>query len=140
MLSLAGYEGLVKGVDSLAEEAFEPPDRIALEYNVVAMATGRVDWVSDGRRLVGVEGGSELFKYTTGTGCMLDSVVASFMAVNRDYLKASIEASLVFKRAGEIAEIKAGRNPATFRIELINALHNIDRFIEVKDRVKVVRL
>jgi len=139
MLSLAGYGGLVRGVDSLAEEAYEPLDRIAVEYSVVAMATGRVDYVSDGRRLVAVEGGSELFKYTTGTGCMLGSVVASFMAVNRDYLRASVEASIVFKRAGEVAEARAGRNPATFRVELINAIHNIDKLLGGGGRVKVLR-
>lgn len=140
MLSLAGRTGLVKGVDSLAEESYEPLERIALEYDVVAMATGRIDYLSDGRRLVGVEGGSELFKYTTGTGCMLGSVVASFMAVNRDYLRASVEASLVFKRAGEVAEVKAGRNPASFRVELINAIHNIDKFLPVEGRVKFIKI
>jgi hydroxyethylthiazole kinase len=139
MLALAGYEGLVKGVDSLAEEAFEPLERIAVQYNVVAMATGRVDYVSDGVRLIAVEGGSELFKYTTGTGCMLGSVVASFMAVNKDFLKASGEASLVFKRAGEVAEAAAGRNPASFRLELINALHSIDRFLAVGGRVRMLK-
>jgi hydroxyethylthiazole kinase len=139
MLSLAGYSGVVKGVDSLAEEAFEPLERIATQYNVVAMATGRVDYISDGRRLIAVDGGSELFKYTTGTGCMLGSVVASFMAVNRDFLRASGEASLVFKRAGEIAESRAGRNPASFRVELVNAIHNIDRFLTVKGRVRVLK-
>ncbi len=139
MLALAGYSGFVKGVDSLAEEAFEPLERIAVQYNVVAMATGRVDYVSDGRRLIAIEGGSELFKYTTGTGCMLGSVVASFMSVNKDFLKASGEASLVFKRAGEVAEVIAGRNPASFRVELVNAIHNIDRFLQLGGRVRIVK-
>jgi hydroxyethylthiazole kinase len=139
MLALAGYSGLVKGVDSLAEEAFEPLERIAVQYNVVAMATGRVDYVSDGRRLIAVEGGSELLKYTTGTGCMLGSIVASFMAVNKDFLKASGEASLVFKRAGEVSETRAGRNPASFRLELINAIHNIDRFLTVSGKVRIIK-
>ena len=45
----------------------------------------------------------------------------------------------VFKRAGEIAESMAGRNPASFRVELMNAIHNIDRFLTVKGRVRVLK-
>lgn len=139
MMSLAGFKGLVKGVDSLIEEAFEPLEKLSREYNVTSMATGRVDYVAGGGRLAAVEGGSELFKYTTGTGCMLGSVLASFMAVNRDYFRASLEASIVFKKAGELAEARSGRNPATFRLELVNALHNINLYSLDASRVRVLK-
>ncbi|MEM1593756.1 MAG: hydroxyethylthiazole kinase [Archaeoglobaceae archaeon] len=137
MMALVGFKGLVKGVDSLVEEAIEPLEKLSEEYSVVAMATGKIDHVAGNRRLASIEGGSELFKYTTGTGCMLGSVLASFMAINRNYFNASLEASLVFKRAGEVAEAKSGRNPANFRLELINALHNIELYGLDMSRVKI---
>ncbi len=139
MMALAGFKGLVRGVDSIIEEAFEPLEKLSREYNIVSMATGRVDYVANGEKLAAIEGGSELFKYTTGTGCMLGSVLASLMAINRDYFKTSIEASLIFKRAGEIAEAKSGRNPATFRLELINALHNINLYSLDTSKIKILK-
>jgi hydroxyethylthiazole kinase-like sugar kinase family protein len=45
----------------------------------------------------------------------------------------------VFKRAGEVSETRAGRNPASFRLELINAIHNIDRFLTVSGKVRVIK-
>lgn len=139
MMALAGFEGLVKGVDSLVDEAFEPLEKLSEEYNVIAVATGRVDCIAGSNRLATVEGGSELFRYTTGTGCMLGSVLASFMAINVDNFRSALEGSLVFKRAGEVAETKSGRNPATFRLELINALHNIELYNLDTSRIRVLK-
>ncbi|MCC6030077.1 MAG: hydroxyethylthiazole kinase [Desulfurococcales archaeon] len=139
MLSLAGLGEKVKGVDSLAETGYEAVSILAEKYNVVAVATGKIDYVSDGDEIAAVEGGSELFKYTTGTGCMLGSVMASFMAVNKDHMNAAIEGSAVFKKAGEIAEKRSGDNPGTFRIELINALYNIDKYNLTDLRIRFLK-
>ncbi|MFN3384826.1 MAG: hydroxyethylthiazole kinase [Archaeoglobaceae archaeon] len=139
MMSLVGLGGLVKGVDSLVEETFEPLGKLSEEYDVVAMATGKIDYVAGKGKLASVEGGSELFKYTTGTGCMLGSVLASFVAINTDHFSASLEASLVFKIAGEVAEMKSGRNPATFRLELINALHNLELYNLNASRIRILK-
>lgn len=124
MSALAGLGEKVKGVDSLLEKGQEAAEILSSRYGVVAVATGKTDYVSDGRKTASIDGGSYLFRYVTGTGCMLGSVIASFMAVNRDYFTAAIEGSYLFKKAGELAERKSGSNPGTFRIELINVIYN----------------
>jgi hydroxyethylthiazole kinase len=70
---------------------------------------------------------------------MLGSVMASFMAVNKDHMNAAIEGSAVFKKAGEIAEKRSGDNPGTFRIELINALYNIDKYNLTDLRIRFLK-
>ncbi|MEZ0290234.1 MAG: hydroxyethylthiazole kinase [Sulfolobales archaeon] len=142
MLALAGLSGKVRGVESLVESGFEAVEILAKRYNTVAVATGKIDYVSRGDSIFGVEGGSEMFKYVSGAGCMLGSVIASFMAVNRDFVEASLEGSLAFKRAGEIAEIKSGRNPGTFKVELFNSIFNIQQYVSediIRERVRLIK-
>jgi hydroxyethylthiazole kinase len=139
MLSLAGLGEKVKGVDSLVEVGSEAVEILARKYNVTAVATGRIDYISNGEKIASVEGGSYLFKYVTGTGCMLGSVMASFMAVNKDYFTAAIEGSALFKRAGEIAEKRSGPNPGSFKVELINAIYNFPDYdhSDLDQRIKI---
>lgn len=126
MLSLAGREGAVKGVDSEVLEAYEPLANFSREHDVVAVSTGKTDYVAYGDKLVSVSGGSELFRFIVGSGCMMGSVTASFMAVQERF-RASVEASAAFKFAGEIAEAMSGSNPASFKVELLNALFNLPK-------------
>lgn len=139
MLSLAGIANKVKGVDSLAESGEEAAEILARNYGITAIATGKIDFASDGRRTYSVEGGSEIFKFVTGTGCMLGSVISAFMGVNKDFLIAGVEGLLVFKRAGEIAETRAGNNPGKFKVELIDALFNIEKLGIDLNKVKQVK-
>jgi len=56
-----------------------------------AVVTRPRDYVSDGRRHGVVNNGTPLLRYITSAGRMASSVIASFMAVNRDFLAASVE-------------------------------------------------
>lgn len=122
--ALAGSKGVVKGVDSLSGTRREAVEKLAREYGIVVVATGEVDMASDGSRIYEIRGGSSMARYVTGTGCMMGSVVASFAAVKRSYLEASVEASAVFKRALEMAE-KRARLPGSFKVELVNSLYSM---------------
>ncbi|MEL9929377.1 MAG: hydroxyethylthiazole kinase, partial [Sulfolobales archaeon] len=119
MLSLAGLGGMVKGVESIAESGLEAVEILSSRYGVTAVATGRIDYVSNGKNILEVRGGSEMFRHISGSGCMVGSVISSFSAVEKDHLLASLEGLVAFKRAGEIAEMRSGRNPASFKVELI---------------------
>ncbi|MCX8196612.1 MAG: hydroxyethylthiazole kinase [Acidilobaceae archaeon] len=140
MLALAGKGGLSRGVESSVEEAYEPLERLSKEYGVVAVSTGKTDYVAYGSRLAAVSGGSELFRLIAGSGCMLGSVMASFLAVQESF-RAAAEASAAFKLAGELAELKAGRNPGSFRVELLNALHSLHRrdLSLLTERIRLLR-
>jgi hydroxyethylthiazole kinase len=65
-----------------------------------------------------------MLQYITGSGCMVGSVIASFMAVNRDFLVASVEGLVTFEIAAEKAERKSS-GPATLKLHLIDELYDM---------------
>jgi hydroxyethylthiazole kinase len=124
MMALAGRAGMVKGVDSLGEANIDVAEKLAREYGVTAVITGPRDYVSDGRRYAIVSNGTPMLQYITGSGCMVGSVIASFMAVNRDFLVASVEGLVTFEIAAEKAERKSS-GPATLKLHLIDELYDM---------------
>lgn len=139
MLALAGYAGGVKGVDSVVEATGDTAVAVAEKYGVTAVVTGPWDYVSDGKRLAIVKNGTPLLQYVTGSGCMVGSVIASFMAVNRDFVVASVEGLTAFEIAAEKAEVKS-KYPGTFKQYLIDELYALTPEDYVKmARVEVVR-
>ncbi len=65
-----------------------------------------------------------MLQYITGSGCMVGSVIASFMAVNRDFLIASVEGLVTFEVAAEKAE-KRSFGPASLMVNLVDELYNM---------------
>ncbi len=126
MQSLAGEKVLVKGVDAVTSAGPETARTLAQEYGLVAVVTGTKDFVSDGRRSAVVSNGNAMFSRITGAGCMLGSIIASFMAVNKDYFTASIEGLVSFEIAGENAAVTT-KLPGSFMTELINETSLLDR-------------
>jgi len=139
MLSLAGITGGVKGVDSVASANLDTAVKVAEEYGVTAVVTGPWDYVSDGKRGVIVKNGTPLLQYVTGSGCMVGSVIASFMAINRDFVKASVEGLVAFEIAAEKAEVRS-KAPGTFKQYLIDELYNLtgDDYVKMA-KVEVVQ-
>ncbi|MGC8610455.1 MAG: hydroxyethylthiazole kinase [Thermoplasmata archaeon] len=125
ILSLYGEKGKVKGVDSISEGNINVVEELALKYNKTVISTGKFDYVSDGKRKAIVKNGTEMFEKITGSGCMLGSVISSFMAVNRDYFESSIEGLLTFEIAGELAE-KFSSGPGSFKVNLMDAINSIN--------------
>jgi hydroxyethylthiazole kinase len=60
-----------------------------------------------------------------GTGCMAASVIASFAAVEKDYVKAAASALACFGIAGELAA-KEAKGPGTFKEAFFDELYNLD--------------
>ncbi|MCL4558071.1 MAG: hydroxyethylthiazole kinase [Deltaproteobacteria bacterium] len=121
MQSLAGEKVKVRGVDSVTSAGPETAQALAKEYGLVAVVTGAKDFVSDGRRSAVISNGTDMFSRITGAGCMLGSIIAGFMAVNRDCFTASIEGLVSFEIAGEKAAVRT-KLPGSFMTELINEI------------------
>ncbi|MGC8686697.1 MAG: hydroxyethylthiazole kinase [Thermoplasmata archaeon] len=126
MLFLYGIKGGVKGVDSMKEASLDIAESIAKKYKTTAIITGKIDFISDGRRNAKVENGTEMFQKITGSGCMLGSVISSFLAVNADFFIASIEGLVTFEIAGEFAS-KNSEGPGSFRVKLIDEIYNFKK-------------
>lgn len=124
ILSLGRQSGRTKGVDSLhsVDEAASTAKKLALEMQTTLAITGRTDLVTDGRRVVAVEGGHEYLPLVTGTGCVATAVTGAFAAVESDMLTAAASALAFLAVAGEKAGITA-RGPGSFKVALIDALY-----------------
>ena len=134
--AIAGAGGEVRGVESVSGVA-DPAKvvrELAARTGAVVAITGKRDYVSDGKRVLGVDNGHEMMKNVTGTGCMATAMIGAFVATCRngataaekDPLAATASALACYGLAGEIAASKA-RGPGSFRMELMDALFGLTR-------------
>jgi hydroxyethylthiazole kinase len=127
ILSLAGAAGAGgKGVDSTAssDAALAAAKALAERTGAVVAVTGEIDYATDGKTLVAVEGGDPLMPLSTGLGCALSATVAAFAAV-RSPLQAAAYGLAVYAAAGAEAATRC-RGPGHLPAELCDALYLMD--------------
>ncbi|UFT98302.1 hydroxyethylthiazole kinase [Radiobacillus kanasensis] len=133
--SLAGLDLQVRGVDS---EASNNVDELAIhaakQLQVPVAVTGPSDIVTDGVTKFVLENGHPLLTKVTGTGCLLSSVIAAFLACGDDVLE-SAAAAIGFY--GVTAEVAAVHNigPGSFQVAFLDALHQVGEDT-VKEKIK----
>ncbi len=127
ILSLGGSEaGGGKGVDSMhgVDAAESAAKALARSLQTTVAITGPIDLITDGTRLVRVEGGHSLMPLVTGTGCSATAVIGAFLAVDPDAFSAAATGLAFFGIAGEQAgSVSAG--PGSFMINLLDALYSL---------------
>lgn len=124
---IAGVEAEVKGVESINVKG-DPKDlvkKLAEEVNSTVVATGKVDYISNGKETYAVDAGHDMMGSIVGTGCMATSVIASFCAVEKDYAKAAASALAVFCLAGEYAATES-KGPGSYKENFYDAIFNMD--------------
>ncbi len=104
--------------------------RYAAKMHTVIGLTGERDFISDGARLATVANGDPLMAKVTAMGCAGSAVVAAFLAVENDAWLATTAALTAFGVAGEVAAARA-RGPGSFAVEMIDALHGLNRAVLV---------
>ncbi len=139
ILSFLRKEGVVRGVDAKATAEVEDVMEVSKKFGSVVVATGKEDFVTDGKNAYVVRNGTEMLGRITASGCMLGSVIASFMAVQKDFLVASIEGLACYNVAGELAAERSF-GTASFRSNLIDEISKIsaEKVMERLDLRKVV--
>lgn len=137
IMALAGRPGLTKGVDSLGEAEVDAVDSVAREFGATVVATGPVDHVSNLRQRAEVMNGTPMLQLVTGSGCMLGSVMSSFLAINRDPFKAAIEGLVAFEVAAEAA-VEGSDGPASFKARLIDEVYKLSRDSFAKAKVRIL--
>jgi len=128
VLSLAKKEVRTKGVDSLhsVEEAEGAAIALAKELKTTLAITGKVDLITDGKRICKVHNGHEMMGMVTGTGCTATVMIGAFLAVDPDPVEATTTALAYFGLAGEKAALHA-KASGTYQIALLDALFSIDQ-------------
>jgi hydroxyethylthiazole kinase len=133
---LAGVGGATKGVDALSAGDLERGVlELSQKHKCVACATGEVDYLSDGERVVRVVGGSAMLPFLSGSGCVAGTVVLSAAAACGDAVAGTLTGLLAMGLASERAQEKCA-GVGTFPAHLIDELHRLvpDDFLGTQAR------
>jgi hydroxyethylthiazole kinase len=139
ILSLAGFGGAGRGVDSSAqsESARLAAGQLARDTGAAVAVTGPVDYITDGTRLISVANGHPMMTRVTGIGCTATALLGACLGVQPDGMVASAHALVLIGIAGEIAAERA-RAPGSFQVALLDALYELDE-ATVLQRARIVR-
>jgi hydroxyethylthiazole kinase len=128
--ALAGRPGSVRGVDAVPAPDAAPAEdggrvrlaaALAVTLGCAVAATGAVDVVTDGARLVRLAHGHPWLARITGSGCMATACIGAFAAVEADAFAAAIAGLACFEIAAEQAA-GAAAGPGSFRVALFDAM------------------
>ena len=78
---IGGLDVRGQGVDSFddGEDISEVVKKVANKLGCIVVATGKVDFISDGENVIKVVNGTPKLKSVTGTGCMTGSLIGSYL-------------------------------------------------------------
>ena len=141
------------GIDTAESDRLSPDNAGAIEAMAqilssfsartgsVVLASGIVDMISDGRNVWTVENGCPSMARVTGTGCILNCIIASCLAAADSPADAALYGTLLLGVSGETAEqLCAERGLSglgSFHVSLIDALSLADRdLLENKGKVR----
>lgn len=114
------------GVDADASINAESISHVAAElarkYHTTILASGKIDIVTDGTRIVHVKNGTPQLSAVTGTGCLLGAVCGAYLAVCAD-MNAAVTACAVLGVCGQIAETPKGSG--SFMVNLMDVLSTL---------------
>jgi len=124
-----GEKWEIKGVDAGQgdQDVSVLAQKAARQWGTTVVITGKEDVITDGERILRVGNGHAMLTKVTGTGCLLSSVIGTFMAVESDTLVAGAAALVCYGVAAEkAAEKAADEGPGSFQIQFLNELYKID--------------
>ena len=115
------------GVDSEENLAIDKikdaAKNLAKKYDAIILATGPVDIVATGGDAKEIHGGCKQMGQATGTGCMLGTIIATFMSKEMSVHKVE-EAVEFFNDCGKKAETQKGIG--SFMVNLLDEIGEYD--------------
>ncbi len=131
--------GSTKGVDAdvadtvtdanLAETAAFAK-KLSKTTGAIIAITGAIDIIADAENAYATRNGVADMSKITGTGCMLDGVIAGYVAANPDNKTNAVVAAIAAEGlCGELAAKKVkveGSGTSSLRMHLIDAMSNLD--------------
>jgi hydroxyethylthiazole kinase len=126
ILAAAGSSATGRGVDAAdeADAAVEACRSLATRTGAVVVASGVVDVVADGTRLVRIANGTAMLAGVTGTGCAATALIGAFLGAGLPPFEAATAGMVLLGVAGEIAA-DGTTGPGSFAVRLLDALAEI---------------
>ena len=126
ILSLVQSGVRPKGVESAhpVDEATGAALKLARERGMTIAVSGRIDFVTDGKKVCRVYNGHTMMTRMTGAGCTATVMIAAFLAAVADPFEATAAALSYFGLAAEEAA-QASEGPGSFQIRLLDALYGM---------------
>ncbi|MCZ0702744.1 hydroxyethylthiazole kinase [Natronobacillus azotifigens] len=119
---LAGMDAEVRGVDATGNmDAVKIAKTAVRKLGTAVLVTGEQDVIADQNALAILSNGTPLLTKVTGTGCLLSSVVAAFLAVGKETVVSAVAAASFYSVAAEFAVEKADQ-PGSFQMAFLDAL------------------
>lgn len=128
IMALAGMACGGRGVDATdaATSALPAAQELARATGAVVVVTGETDFITDGRRTLGVSGGALMMTRVVGTGCALSAVVAASCALAGERLENVAAACAWMKQAGAAANAVCN-GPGSFIPAFLDALYQLNK-------------
>ena len=137
---LSGIEGGVRGVDSASsnENIGQTVKALAKKLGCIVASTGKIDYVSDGEVLYQLSNGDDMEGNVSGTGCMVSSVIGSYVGANGPKAESVVAAISAFNIAAEHAATYC-KGPGSFKVALFDELFSLGSD-ELGSEIKVEKL
>lgn len=134
---IGGFDVNGKGVDSFDddENIDEIIKSIANKLDCIIVATGKIDTISDGKKIIKIDNGTQKLKSITGTGCMTGSLIGSFLGACEEKLSSCAMGVLSMSLSGELAD-KDNINIGSFKVNLMDNVYSLSEEI-LKNNAKV---
>lgn len=108
-------------------------EKLAKKYKTVILATGKTDVITDGARAFYIKNGTPYLASVTGTGCMLGSMCAAFMATATT-MDAGVSACAYLGICGELS--KTDKGAGSFMVNLMDKISTLKKE-EIKTKLKI---
>lgn len=128
--AISGIQAEIKGVDAVGvtKDSVSIAKSASLKINAPVVITGEKDVITNGDITYLIANGHPLLTKVTGTGCLLSSVLAAFIAVEKDIIKACVAGLATYGIAAELAAEQGEKEgPGSFQIQLLNKLAQVDK-------------
>ncbi|MBP2649315.1 MAG: Hydroxyethylthiazole kinase [Firmicutes bacterium] len=139
--AICGCEGKAKGIDvgehdavtnNNLHDSISMLNSLAVKTGAVVVATGVTDIITDGTTIYLVENGCQMLPLITGTGCMLNALVASFISTE-NIIGGTVLAVAVMGISGELSQRVKGTG--SFRTELLDCIFNLTDYM-IKEKIR----
>ena len=112
------------GVDSTipSYQALSAAKNLAKKLSCIIVVSGEIDYITDGEQVNTIKNGHFLMTKVTAIGCSATAIIASFAAVNNNFIEASVHGMATISIAGQLAA-KKSKGSGSMQVNILDELY-----------------